>query len=163
MRNLTEEEFNVKYTMYKDIIYNIAFTYVHNKDDALDISQDVFIKYLKSENEFNDISNEKYWIIAVTINTAKNYVTSSWKKKVVIDNDYFENFKSDDEKKENFDYYKIIINLPEKYKQVIILFYYEDLSINEIANIFNLSLSCIKKRLERGRQMIKKEIENGRY
>ena len=77
MRNLTEKEFNEKYELYKDIIYNIAYTYVHNKDDALDISQEVFIKYLNSDEIFDSLNNEKYWIIRVTINTCKNDVTSS--------------------------------------------------------------------------------------
>ena len=162
MRNLTEKEFNEKYELYKDIIYNIAYTYVHNKDDALDISQEVFIKYLNSDEIFDSLNNEKYWIIRVTINTCKNDVTSSWKKKVVLNNDYIDLATIEEERKERFNYYEIITSLPNKYKEAIVLFYYEDLSIEEIANVLLVSSSCVKKRLERGRQMIKKEIENGK-
>ena len=163
MRNLTEQEFNEKYLMYKDIIYNIAYTYVHNQADADDISQDVFVKYLKSTEAFPTIDNEKYWIIRVTINTAKNYVTSSWKKRVVLDDEYVSNTSNVENNQETIDYYKIITSLPNKYKEVIVLYYYEDLKIEEIACTLKVSISCVKKRLERGRKKIKEEINHGRF
>ena len=162
MRNLSEEEFDIKYNAYKDTVYNVAYTFVNNRSDALDISQDVFIKYLNSNEIFNDDNHEKYWLIRVTINLSKNYISSSWKK-VVLDNDYKDQLSLNEEDKERIDYYKIITLLPNKYKEVITLFYYEELSAEEIAHILNVSSSCVRKRLERGRDKIKKEIENGRF
>ena len=163
MRNLSEEEFDVKYNAYKDTVYNVAYTYVHNRSDALDISQDVFIKYLNSDEVFNDDNHEKYWLIRVTINTSKNYVTSSWKKKVVLDSDYIDRTSQSDENEEKINYFEVIMRLPSKYKDVITLYYYEDLKVEEIADILKETPSCVRKRLERGREKIKKEIENGRF
>ena len=163
MRNLSEQEFNNKYLLYKDLIYKIAYTYVHNQEDADDITQDVFVKYLQSDKEFESLENEKYWLIRVTINHAKNIVTSSWKKKVVIDNDYTTNIALNSEGKEKIDYYKAITSLPSKYKDVLVLFYYEEMRINEVAHALNISSNSVKKRLERGREILKKEIENGRF
>ena len=163
MRNLSEEEFDVKYNAYKDTVYNVAYTYVHNRSDALDISQDVFIKYLKSDEVFNDDNHEKYWLIRVTINTSKNFVTSSWKKKVVLDSDYIDRTSQSDENEEKINYFEVIMRLPSKYKDVISLYYYEDLKVEEIADILKETPSCVRKRLERGREKIKKEIENGRF
>lgn len=163
MRNLSEEEFNKKYYIYKDTIYRIAFTYVHNQSDALDIVQDVFMKYLNSNEVFATDDNEKYWLIRVTINISKNFVSKSWNKMVYLDNEYINNLSSDSEKSEQVNYYKIVTSLKEKYKEVILLYYYEDFSIEEIANILKISNSCVKKRLERGRDEIKKEIKNGRF
>ena len=162
MRNLSEEEFDVKYNAYKDTVYNVAYTYVHNRSDALDISQDVFIKYLNSDEIFNDDNHEKYWLIRVTINTSKNYVTSSWKKKVVLDNEYVDRIQESDKSYENANYFEVIMKLPSKYKDVITLYYYEDLKVEQIADILKETPSCVRKRLERGREKIKKEIENGR-
>ena len=159
MRNLSESEFDIKYQQYKDIVYNIAYSYVRNREDALDVSQDVFIKYLKSNDEFKTLDNEKYWLIRVTINTSKNYLSSSWKKKVTIDSEYLERISSD--KKESVSYFNAIMNLPSKYKDVIVLFYYENLKLEEIAQTLNVSVSCVKKRLERGREKIKMEVEHG--
>ena len=161
MRNLSEEEFDKKYQIYKPIIYSIAYTYVKNQNDADDIIQDVFVKYLKSDIVFNDDNHEKYWLIRVTINTAKNFVSSIWKKRVVLDDDYVSR-ASDEASKESNRYFEVITSLPSKYKDVITLYYYEDLSVEEIANTLQVSISCVKKRLERGREKIKKEIENGR-
>ena len=118
--------------------------------------------FINVADEKDSLNNEKYWIIRVTINTCKNNVTSSWKKKVVLNNDYIDLVTIEEERKERFNYYEIITSLPNKYKEAIILFYYENLSIEEIANVLLVSSSCVKKRLERGRQMIKKEIGNGR-
>ena len=162
MRNLSEEEFDVKYNAYKDTVYNVAYTYVHNRSDALDISQDVFIKYLNSDEVFENDDHEKYWLIRVTINVSKNYISSSWKKKVVLDNDYIDRMSQSEGKRESINYYEIIMKLPNKYKDVITLYYYEDLKVEEIANILNETPSCVRKRLERGREKIKKEIENER-
>ena len=161
MRNLSEEEFDKKYQIYKPIIYSIAYTYVKNQNDADDIMQDVFVKYLKSDVVFNDDNHEKYWLIRVTINTAKNFVSSTWKKRVVLDDDYVSR-AFDETSKESNRYFEVITSLPSKYKDVITLYYYEDLSVEEIANTLQVSISCVKKRLERGREKIKKEIENGR-
>ena len=163
MRNISEQEFDDKYILYKDLIYKIAYTYVHNQEDTDDITQDVFVKYLQSDKEFDSLDYEKYWLIRVTINHAKNTVTSSWKKKVVFDNDYISNSASNNDAKEKVDYYKAISSLPSKYKDVLILFYYEDMKINEIAHVLNLSSNIVKKRLERGREILKEEIENGRF
>ncbi len=161
MRNLTETEFDKKYHMYKDLIYNIAYTYVHNKFDSDDITQDVFIKYLESTVEFNSLDNEKYWLIRVTINQSKNYLSTSWKKKTILNDEMVERtMEKESREKEKNDYYRIITSLPNKYKEPIVLFYYEDLKIEEIAKVLNISLNCAKKRLERGRQKIKEELNN---
>jgi len=167
MRKISNEQFNEKYHLYKNTIYSIAYTYVHNTSDADDIVQDVFLKYLNSEVVFQTLDNERYWLIRVTINTSKNYLKKTWRKKVDLDDERVNRAPSYEKKfNESFNneekIFEIVYNLPQKYKEVIVLFYYEDLSINEIANTLNLSVSNVKKRLERGRNVIReKEIKNG--
>lgn len=161
MRNLSEEEFDRKYQEYKPLIYKIAYMYVKNQSDADDITQNVFIKYLTSDKTFNDDNHEKYWLIRVTINEAKNFVSATWKKRVVLDNDYIDRVSSNDQKNEQNSYFEVISSLDSKYKDVITLYYYEDFSVEEIADILKVSPSCVKKRLERAREKIKKEIKNG--
>lgn len=160
MRNLTEQEFEQKYYKYKRMLYNIAYSYVYNQMDADDIIQDVFIKYLKSNEKFSTDDNEKYWLIRVTINTCKSYLKQARFKYVELNNNIVNNV-SDVKLKEEQKYFLIIANLPHKYQEVIILYYYEDLNINEISTILNVSVSAVKKRLERARNIIKKkEKEN---
>ncbi|MBQ3001118.1 MAG: RNA polymerase sigma factor [Bacilli bacterium] len=161
MRKISNEAFNELYYQYKPMIYNIAYTYVHNVHDADDIVQEVFLKYLKSTEEFAGKNNEKYWLIRVTINTAKSFVTSSWRKKVILDEETIDKQKNNDSDS-NDDLFEIIYSLPRKYKEVIVLYYYEDLMIAEIASILSISQSACKKRLERARNLIRaREVKNG--
>lgn len=159
MRNISNDEFNEKYYLYKETIYGIAYTYVKNVNDSDDIVQDVFMKYLNSNEKFKTLDNEKFWLIRVTINTCKSYLKKSWKQRVELDESKIDIVSK---KEENSYLFDIVYSLPHKYKEIIVLKYYEDFSINEIAKILNISISAVKKRLERARNMIKeKEKNNG--
>ncbi len=158
MRDVSEKDFKIKYDLYKDTIYRIAYTYVHNHQDSEDVLQEVFIKYLNSNDLFESLDNEKYWLIRVTTNICKNKVTSFWNKKIIINENVIDVAQNKDET-EKARIYSILTNLPNKYKEPLVLYYYEDFKIEEIAKILKKTTCCIKKRLERGRQMIKKEIE----
>ena len=157
MRKISNEEFNDKYALYKNIIYSIAYTYVHNVTDADDITQDVFMKYLNSDSVFQTLDNEKYWIIRVTINTCKSYLTKYWKKNVVLDDDYVNRIPS--EEKEEDDMFECVFKLPHKYKEVIVLYYYENLSTDEISKTLMITKSNVKKRLERARNILRKKVK----
>lgn len=156
MRAITEQEFDIKYNLYKDMIFNIALNYTHNQDDSEDILQDVFMKYLNSSEEFKTLENEKYWLIRVTINTSISFIKSKWKSGVILDNEYINSVKAE----ENSDMLRmrqIIFSLKDKYKEVIILYYYQNYNTKEIAEILKISQNSVKKRLERARDLIKKE------
>lgn len=155
MRNISEQEFNDKYYLYKNTIYSIAFSYVHNVVDADDIVQDVFLKYLNSNDYFKTPDNEKYWLIRVTINTCKSYVKRAWKQRVDLDDDQV-NRTSSELKKEN-SLFEQVYNLPHIYKEIIVLYYYEELSIKDISNTLKISISAVKKRLERARNILKEK------
>ena len=161
MRNISNDEFENKYYKYKQMIYNISYTYVKNTNDADDITQDVFMKYLNSDEQFATEDNEKFWLIRVTINTSKTFVTSSWKKKVFVDEELIN--RTSDAKKEVGELFELVCKLPSRYKEPIVLFYYENMSIGEISHTLGISESACKKRLERGRNMLreKENLKNG--
>ena len=133
MRNISNDEFENKYYKYKQMIYNISYTYVKNTYDADDITQDVFMKYLNSDEQFATEDNEKFWLIRVTINTSKTFVTSSWKKKVFVDEELIN--RTSDAKKEVGELFELVCKLPSRYKEPIVLFYYENMSIGEIVTL----------------------------
>ena len=158
MRKITEEDFETKYYEYKDTIYSIAFNYVHNKSDAEDITQDVFMKYLSSNEEFKEDENEKFWLIRVAINTSISLVKSKWRTKVSFDNEYIAQLKDDNIVDNDVIHMRTIISsLKDKYKEIIILYYYENYSISDIAQILKISIPACKKRLERARELIRRE------
>ena len=156
MRNISNDEFEIKYNLFKPIIFNIAYSYLKNVSDCDDLVQDVFMKYLSSDEVFDTLDNEKYWLIRVTINTCINCVKSPWKK-VIIDNDINYGVSEVDNSKE--DMFNLVSSLPIKYKNIIVLYYYDDLSIKEISEALNISESNVKKRLERARNILRDKIK----
>lgn len=103
---MTEEQFELKYQMYSQDLFNVAYGYTRNVQDAEDIVQNVFIKLLQYEYSFRTNNDEKYWLIRVTINESINFVKSSHKKKIVLDEDIVRS--TSDKTKENIDKDNII-------------------------------------------------------
>lgn len=157
---MTEEQFEQKYNRYSQDLFNVAYGYTRCVQDAEDIVQNVFIKLLQYEKTFNTTNDEKYWLIRVTINESINFVKSSYKKKIILNEEIVR--LTSDQNKENNDkeILKYFVDmLPEKYKVVVILYYYENMKTVEISNLLKISEVAIRKRLERAREILKKKME----
>lgn len=155
---LSEAEFEIKYKLYAQELMNVCYGYTRDKYASEDIIQNVFIKYLNYKKDFNNENGEKYWLIRVAINECKNYLRK--KKRIVISEEvveYISDKVSEDDK--IYEVSKIVKDLPEKYRSVIILFYYNSLSISEVSKALKLTEANVKKRLERARKMIKVKLE----
>lgn len=139
---------------YSDMVYKLAFSMTRTKTDSDDIFQEVFLRYLRKKITFETEEHRKAWLIKVTINCSKNFWASSWIKKIVPleDNISFET------EEQNY-IHDMLKKLPKKYKIVIHLFYYEDLSINEISSLLNIKPSTIRTQLTRARRILKKKIQ----
>lgn len=152
-----EKEFEAKYNDYGKMLFRIAFLYVGISADAEDILQDVFIKYLSGRYIFKDNDHEKAWFIRVTQNKALDFLKRKGRKNVSLDD--IENFIY--EKNDNSaDILREILALPEKYKSSVILYYYNDCSVEEISKILKISKSAVKMRLKRSREILKTELED---
>lgn len=146
---------------YADMVYRIAFTYSQNKSDSEDIVQEVFMRYLQSIPQFESEEHRKAWIIRVTINYCKNLVASSWKRKVsllAVDLDH-RKYQIHTNKTDYDDVYEAISKLKQTDRILVHLFYYEDYSIDEIAQMLNLKVSAVKTRLFRVRRKLKDILE----
>lgn len=139
---------------YFNMIYKLALAQTKNVTYAEDVCQDVFVKFMSTQKEFESEEHAKAWLIRVTVNTSHSLFTSSWYKKNVPleDNFVFEN-------PEQSDVYYAVCSLAEKYRTVIHLFYYEDMSIAEIAAATGEKENTIKSRLKRGREMLKEKMK----
>jgi RNA polymerase sigma-70 factor (ECF subfamily) len=144
-----------RYDLYKTMLYRLAFSYLGNKHDSEDILQEVFIKLFKSAPYFASDEDEKRWLMRVTVNQCKDHLKSFWYRNKISLED-IEDYVSMPEDREDLIEF---LNLPSKYKIVIHLHYLEGYRIEEIAKILNLSVSCIKMRLKRGRELLKIELE----
>ncbi|MBO5120522.1 MAG: sigma-70 family RNA polymerase sigma factor [Bacilli bacterium] len=151
-------EFIKTYHLIKNDILRLAFSYTRNISDAEDITQEVFTKLYENFNDFEDIEYIKKWCIKVTINKCKNLFLSSWNKKVSFFTDNNENKIPDIDNitKENTEVLDTLLNMPKKYRIVLVLYYYEEYKIKEISEILKISESTIQTRLQRGREQLKK-------
>ncbi|WP_434509874.1 RNA polymerase sigma factor [Desulfitobacterium sp. AusDCA] len=155
MSQLTVSNFSHKYNLYGKMVFRIAMVNLGNKEDAEETMQEAFYKLLYKSPEFKDEEHEKAWLIKVTVNLCRDILRSVWKKKVVkmedIDTYYGDPYDSN--------ILKDIVRLPTKYKTVIYLYYFEDYSIKQISEILKIKESATKMRLQRGRQLLKIELE----
>lgn len=162
MHKISKEEFEEKYKLYSQELMNISFGYTRNKDDSLDVIQNVFYKFFNYNKTFPTLNDEKYWLIRVTINESKDLLRKKTRITILDENEIdtisFKN-NTDQERLKLYKLTEKVEQLPEKYRVVTILYYYDSLSVNEIMKILNLSESAVKKRLERARTMLRKEME----
>ena len=143
--------------MYKNNIYAAAFNICKSAADAEDVVQDTFLQYYMTKKEFDDEKHIRYWILRVAINKAKNIQSSFRRKKEMSLEDYVETLTF--ETPESRELFEEVMKLPEKYRVVIHLFYYEDYSIKEIAKILRVTESSVKVRLSRGRAKLKDALK----
>lgn len=158
-----EEIFDLKEltTKYSKMIFRIARGYLNTKEDAEDIVQEVFIKYMlsiKNGKIFTNDEYEKFWLIKVTINMCCNEIYSAKRRNKF---QFKETLYCDlNISSENL-LYEAIGKLENKYKEVFILFYIEDMKISKISKLLNISESNVKTRLKRARNKVKEHMKKG--
>ncbi|WP_066895169.1 sigma-70 family RNA polymerase sigma factor [Clostridium nigeriense] len=139
---------------YNTMVYRLAFSRTKSVHDAEDIMQNVFIKFIKCNVNFESDDHIKAWLIRVTINLSKNLLTSVWfKRTTTLEEDIVVTLKEDSE------VYKYVLDLPNKYRTVIHLFYYEDMSTASISEVLNIKESTVRSQLHRARNMLKEKMK----
>lgn len=141
---------------YADMVYRIALTRCGNIENAEDVFQDVFVKFSEKNPKFSNEEHEKAWFITVTINKTKNLHKSAWNTKItnLDENIVFET-------KEETNIFNIVYSLPENYRTVIYLLYYEGYKVKEISKMLKVKEGTIKTWLFRAREMLKEKLEGG--
>lgn len=151
-----EQEFVSTYNQYANMIYRLCFSFLKNKEDTEDAVQSVFIKYLKRRKKFENENHEKAWFIVTSSNVCKDMLRLSWRKHNINIDTY--DFISDTEDTVDHDLYMEIMNLPDKYKTVVYLYYYEGYKTKEIAEMLHKPSSTIRNYLTEARRHLKKLI-----
>ncbi|MCM3393159.1 sigma-70 family RNA polymerase sigma factor [Cytobacillus oceanisediminis] len=162
LNNLNREE-KLKWLMktYGNDVIRIAYTYLKQQQLAEDVSQDVFIKCYEKMDSFRNESTYKTWLIKITVNKCKD-VLKSWSFKNLYITDFFRSKQAystieqqyfSNEEDELIS--KQVLALPVKLREVIILYYYQDFSIDEISDLLGINPNTVKTRLHRGRLKLK--------
>lgn len=140
---------------YAQMLFRICFCILGNKQDAEDALQDTFVKYLTKAPDFDTQDYEKAWLIKVATNISKNIQMLKIRRSAVNIDD----MHSVGVQEEDSQVFEAIMNLPVKYKIVMVLHYIEGYSSKEIAEIIYVSDDAVRKRLQKGRDLLKKEME----
>jgi RNA polymerase sigma factor (sigma-70 family) len=135
-----------------NMLFRICLVILCNEKDAEDVVQDTFISFLTKSPSFHDSEHEKAWLITVATNRCKNMRRFNLMRRHIDISD-LQLYSKDNESYGLLDH---LMKLPNKYKIVLLLYYVEGYKVDEIANLLNITSSAVKKRLERGRVLIKK-------
>lgn len=160
--NIQDLEKDLETTMdkYGSLLFKMSILMVKNKSDAEDIVQDTMIKYYTDKPEFDNEDHKKNWLIRVSQNKCKDLLKFK-KRHAQVQYETVEYcFSSGKEYEESIiDELIKLSDLNYKYKSVILLYYMEEYSIEEVANILGISTSSVKMRLKRGREKMKVAYE----
>jgi RNA polymerase sigma factor (sigma-70 family) len=157
---------------YGSEIKRLVYSYIKHPSDADDVTQEVFVTVYRKLNTFQGKSTLRSWVYAIAINKCKDYLRS-WKVRNSKLKGKLEQFvKSADRpntpeqhiigKIEEKQLLNQVLSLPIKYREVIILFYFEEFSVNEIADSLSINQNTVRTRLNRGRGKLKNIIQSER-
>lgn len=137
---------------YADDVFRLALSYLHNRQDAEDVCQGVFLKLLH-KNVVLLPNKEKAYLLTCTANACKNHLQSYWVRNV---GGLDENAVIEEESHQ--DVFRAIGALPKKYRGIVHLYYYEGYDQGEIARILGISRTAVQTRMSRARALLKKEL-----
>ncbi|MEN1761983.1 sigma-70 family RNA polymerase sigma factor [Anoxynatronum sibiricum] len=160
MANKTKDKMIETYLLEdRQMHYRLAFSYVKNQEDALDIIQESACKALLSVDSLRDTAQVKSWYCRIIINTSLDFLRKR-KRMVVMDEQLLCQLDTGAvDHYSNFDVNQALEQLPEEYRSVIVLRFFEDLKLAEIAEVLQENVSTIKTRLYRSLKLLRLEID----
>lgn len=147
-------------------LLRLAYFYVKNSHSAEDIVQEVFIKF--SQHDYEERGQLRAYLSRLTINKSKDYLRSWHYKKLILQEKIFPvkaNIQRDAliEAEERSHIGAAILKLPLTYREPIILYYYEEMKIAEIAQVLGIVENTVKTRLRRAREALKSQLKQGEW
>lgn len=144
---------------YSEMLFRLAMSRMQHKENAEEVVQDTFLRlltYVKKGKKFQDEEHLKAWILTVAINRGKSILTLAWNKRT----EGMDNVKEAAAPETETGYaYEYVSRLPEKYRIAIDLFYYEELSTEQIAQVMKTKPATVRSYLHRGREKLKEMME----
>lgn len=144
----------------KENYYRLAYSYVKNADDALDIVQESIYKAISSIESLKNPKYIKTWFYRIVVNTSLDFLRKH-KRVDVVEQEILERCVSGDEDDyENIDLHRALDELSPNYRTIIVLRYFEDLKIEEVADVLNENVNTVKTRLYRALKMLRVKMED---
>ena len=163
----TDEEIAEIYRRHMKTVYRVCFAYLKSPGETEDVVQDTFCKLIKSKTVFENLEHEKAWLIRVAVNACKNTLRHWWCKRESLEG--HENLQGaggtqgtrDGQGGQGgaiYSTFEVVMSLPDKYKTVVYLYYYEGYTSVEIAGILKKPPSTIRNHLHEARSILRKEL-----
>lgn len=147
----------VLFERYRQNVYAAAFSVCRNAADAEDVLQDTFLQYHKTNKDFKDEQHIRAWLLRAALSRATDVWRKRKRRQESSLDDYSETLAFPSP--ESSSLFDAVMALPDNYRSVIHLFYYEDYTVAEIAKLLHLSQSNVKTRLSRGRNLLKETLK----
>ena len=143
------------YDQYSEMLFRLSYSMLQSREDAEDVLQDVFVKILSRPFDFNSAEHERAWLVRVTLNRCHDIL----RKKKIRRYTPLEDIVSLPAEEKDMSILREVQALPSDKREVVLLRYFEDFSVQEIAEILHITPSAVKMRLARARELLK-EILN---
>ena len=143
---------------YQDMVYGLALTRTGNRADADDIFQEVFLAYFQSRKTFREEEHRKAWLLRTTINQARRVTSSTYRQRTVPLSEREDAPVLFREPEENW-VWEALQGLSEDYRLPIYLFYFQELSTQEIAKALSIRPGAVRMRLTRGREQLREKLK----
>lgn len=154
--DVSMEKIEEIYQRHGDMLYRLCFSYMKNTGDCEDAVQDTLIRLITKGPHFSSTEHEKAWLIVTATNVCKNKLKHWFRKTVAISESEMQFYTLD---QENDQILLAVMNLPNQYKTLVYLYYYEGYSSVEIAKLLKKPQSTIRTQLKKARQILKNELE----
>ncbi len=154
---MTDDDFMLAVKRNNQRLFLIALSFTKNAYDAEDILQNVFLKLWKYPKNFCDNEHLDKWLTVVCVNESKNYIKLPFRFHQNIDDCDFIS-STDFDNAIQLDLFNSVMGLSKKERAVVHLFYYESLSIKDIAQMLKIKESAVKTRLSRARAKLKEQL-----
>ncbi len=157
----SEQEVNRAIEQYSDMIRRLCMIHLKNYHDTQDIFQTVFLKYVLSSVVFENEEHEKAWFIRVTVNSCKDLLKNFFRTHIVSIDELIEQpsvLSSD-----NIEVLEAVQSLPQKYKNVVYLHFYEGYTAPEIGKILNKNVNTIYTYLTRSKKILREKLGGDGY
>lgn len=147
---------------YQNTVYGLALARTGSRADADDVFQEVFLAYYQSGKSFRDEEHRKAWLLRTTINQARRVTSSSWRQRTVPLPEQ-ENAPVQFREPEENRVWEALQDLTEDYRLPIYLFYFQELSTQEIAQALAIRPGAVRMRLTRGREQLREKLKGAYF
>lgn len=139
---------------YANMVYRLALSQVKSRHDADDIFQEVFLRYYRKNRTFESEEHRKAWLLRVTVNCSKRFWTSAWKRRTVPLEE-----PPPEAAQEDTGLRQALGELPQSYRAVLHLHYYEGYTAEQIGEMLHRKPSTVRMQLTRGRALLKEKLK----